>query len=1015
MPRRYRIFLLSARSILSHAKESSDGVTIALNRDAVRHAQLPGPQEQEDNALFFQIQCALHGNDFSPVEDSIVVEDLATVLCYVDFSGIFDRDPSSPRIAKLQTLAEEMFRPEGITLDLGAGPRQYAAFERSGFMSRQGRLSFLRTDLWEPVRRRIMLDLELGLCQLSKLYAYNGLMLSTGARVDGIEIDQPHRVIVVDNHMLKCSNQVITVEDVGGTDSIRRYRRVERKEDFTVTEFDGEGLISKEYAAQVDKVLGSQRKHSSFQVRLPFVKGMLHQVDFHDFLLSAGTTHLTDLWGVKHPVNQVDIILTKSMFKGYGWLTENGKSWEDYWSAFRKYRHALYITNVSKERPQAFTQLNYQFLTTLSMTAEEFRPRDLPDGWDHSPEEDPRQWLTKSTETEYYKLCADPDYRRQVFTQQAKWWGTDHKSRPYLLGKLLEKNSAFLGESVYQEQLDAMAQGLLQDYALGRLQVAGDTRFLSGDLLRFLMLLMDTDLRTKTKKQFPYLEAALNSPLNDNSFYAPKPAYQPGESCTLLRNPHIARNEEIQLLPHHPVENMRKYFFGHLTDVVMVDSFMYAAERLGGADFDGDMVKTIADPIVNQCVRKNYQYHLYRTLNNNTNLPFLKIPAIPAQLRDARDWHARFETVKNTFSSRVGQISNAALVRSVIAYNENTQDEERQRIQEEVETLAILTGLEIDSAKTGVKPDLSPYLGKTRNVRNLFLTYKYLTQDRAEKKKGGASKKATASFLESTDWDKVNSNLERLPYLAWQLERNTPKLRETPQPDDVLFTFASDPQWKEKLPRASLILVEGIIREYESCLTRVRISLAPIREQPHRTDVERILFSRGQEELYSAEELYASFSSLEPDQVTAVLERVRQEDWQFLAPLERQDFIRENLPAQLMESYGELLGDFRAGGYRILGDLLLDIERENQLQVYRQLHRPEDSEQMKEMVQCYENRTARESYREAVARGCRQYLERHIHPKRAVPCALALGKRRFLWDVLLDAVLATARKEERHD
>lgn len=96
MPRRYRIFLLSARSILSHAKESSDGVTIALNRDAVRHAQLPGPQEQEDNALFFQIQCALHGNDFSPVEDSIVVEDLATVLCYVDFSGIFDRTPPLP-------------------------------------------------------------------------------------------------------------------------------------------------------------------------------------------------------------------------------------------------------------------------------------------------------------------------------------------------------------------------------------------------------------------------------------------------------------------------------------------------------------------------------------------------------------------------------------------------------------------------------------------------------------------------------------------------------------------------------------------------------------------------------------------------------------------------------------------------------------------------------------------------------------------------------------------------------
>ena len=88
------------------------------------------------------------------------------------------------------------------------------------------------------------------------------------------------------------------------------------------------------------------------------------------------------------------------------------------------------MTNVSKERPQGFTQLNYQFLTTLSMTGEEFRPRDLPDGWEHSPKEDARQWLTKATETEYYKLRADAAYRRQVFTRQAGWWAPTAKAGP---------------------------------------------------------------------------------------------------------------------------------------------------------------------------------------------------------------------------------------------------------------------------------------------------------------------------------------------------------------------------------------------------------------------------------------------------------------------------------------------------------------------------------------------------------------------------------------------------------
>ena len=1011
MPRRYRIYLLSAKSILSYAKEEGGAVTIALNRDATRRCVVSDRQEQEENALFFQIQCVLHRDGFTPTEEPGVVEDLSAVLCYVDFSGIFDRSPASPRVARLQALAETMFRPEGVTLDLGDGPRQYAAFERSNSMSRQGRLSFLRADLWETVRRRIMLDLELGQCQLSKLYAYNGLMLSTGTRVEGMEIDRPHRVIVVDNHALQRSARVITVEDVGGTDSVRRYQRVERVEDFSVTEFDGEGLISKEYAARLNKALGG--RHTSFQIRLPFVKGMLHQVDFHDFFRSAGTTHLTDLWGVKHPVEKVDVILTRSMFKGYGWLTENGKSWEDYWAAFRKYRHALYVTNVSKERPQGFTQLNYQFLTTLSMTGEEFRPRDLPDGWEHSPKEDARQWLTKATETEYYKLRADGEYRRQVFTRQAGWWGADRKSRAYLLGKLLEKNPAFIGESVYQEQLEAMAQRLLKDYALGRLQVAGDVRFLSGDLLQFLVTLLDVTPKKRTKSQWTFLSVAQSIEFQDHAFYAPRPGYKGKSACTLLRNPHIARNEEILLDPYRPVEQMRKHYLGHLTDVVMVSSTMYAAERLGGADFDGDMVKTIADPIVNRCVQKNYQY---QNLDNLGNLPFLKIPSIQARVQDAKDWRARFQTVRDTFSSRVGQISNAALARSVIAYNENSQAEERQQAREEVETLAILTGLEIDSAKSGVKPDLSPYLGRSRKGKNLFLTYKYRMEGKAEKRKGAWSPaKQARDFLRSTDWEQVDANLERLPYLAWQLEEHTPKLREPSQPDEVLFSFAQDPQWKEKLPQSCLKLVEEMILEYQRCLGRIRVSMAPVREQPHRTDVERILYARGQEELVTAEELYAAFSALEPEQVTALLEQIREQAWQFLPPGEREEFLREHLPGDIVDAYGELLCDFRAGGYRILGDLLLDVERENRLETSRQLHRAGDSEQMEEMLESYENKTAQESYREAAARGCRQYLERHIQPKLAVQCAAALGKRGFLWDVLLDAVLATARKEERRD
>ena len=65
---------------------------------------------------------------------------------------------------------------------------------------------------------------------------------------------------------------------------------------------------------------------------------------------------------------------------------------------------------------------------------------------------------------------------------------------------------------------------------------------------------------------------------------------------------------------------------------------------------------------------------------------------------------------ENWISSRVAQISNAALRRSFFAYDENTNDGAvKEQCRQETETLAILTGLEIDSAKSGIKPNLSTY------------------------------------------------------------------------------------------------------------------------------------------------------------------------------------------------------------------------------------------------------------------------------------------------------------------
>ena len=1007
---KYRIYELSARAVISYGRQQEGTYAFHLSAaETERCKSLSVPHEQDDNALFYQIMCVLHGDAFTGRPGGQLVTDLSDIIFYMDFSGIFDRSGARKKHLIRQEKAKALFRPEGVDLDFGSGPHRYLAFERSGSMSRQARLSFIREDFYDAVRRRIMMDMTIGDCQLSKLYAYNGLMLSSGIRIDGIGIDRPHRVVVIDNPTRTERNvSVITVEDDGTQSSTRKYHRVEKKEDIEITCFDGEGLISKEYARVVDEKLCGKKVHTSFQIRMPYVKGMLHEVDFKDFLILCGTDTITDLWGMEHSVRDVDVILTKSMFKGYGWLTASGMSWEDYWAVFRKYRHALYITNVSKEKPEKTTELNYQFLNTVSLKADEFRPADLPDGWDHSPEEDPRNWLTKQTELAYYSFCADESFRQNYFLEKLErvsWWER-HQGKDQILAAVLKKNPRFINEPVYAKRLEDEADKIVEQYAVGRLIVAGDNRYLSGDLLDFLAFLLPT-VPPRKRRQRMFYSTVMTDHFPESSFYAPQAAYAHDDACTLLRNPHIARNEELQLSFYDAKEErkqMRHYYFGHLTDVVMVDSNMLAAERLGGADYDGDIIKTISDPILNACVRRNYnlyRYEKHKSLTNTENIPLLMIPTAQPQIRSADDWEARFETVRSTFSSRVGQICNAALDRSIIAYNENSDAEERERCREETETLAILTGLEIDSAKSGIRPDLDEYLTHKAVKRSAFLKYKTLVED-AETRHAWYEPTHAAKvkeFFKKVDWDEVDSNVERLPYLAQQLKKNTPRIKAKPTKDEELFSFAAQqPNWREQLDSDKLAAVATLLQDYDACLSRIRACRVPLKEKKRKSDVERILYARGQEDAYDPDELYALFGSLPSERVSALQHAIREQAWHLMDEDARERFLREWLPE--FEDIYDLLTDFRFGGYRILGDIVCDMEDENTGREKKQLFRESDSKAFTAMMRAFADKSASRSYRDAVTAKCRELLTAIVRPTLAVRYVVALGRRDLLWDLL---------------
>ena len=129
----------------------------------------------------------------------------------------------------------------------------------------------------------------------------------------------------------------------------------------------------------------------------------------------------------------------------------------------------------------------------------------------------------------------------------------------------------------------------------------------------------------------------------------------------------------------------------------------------------------------------------------------------------------------------------------------------------------------------------------------------------AEKKK---------AFFANTDWSAVTSNVERLPYLAEMLRLHTPKLKPKPAKDSELFAFAVVPDWKDKLDQKILAAVTALLKDYEACLSRIRACRAPIKHKAKQNDIERILYSRGQEEEFDSDTLYAVFSELHPKPCT---------------------------------------------------------------------------------------------------------------------------------------------------
>ena len=645
--------------------------------------------ECEDSALYYQLKQVLKDEIKSFKEDSF-----KKIYFFINFKDAFPLKDRAPFDALFEN---------GVMLDFNGETKLFVPFLSSQSQSKKCIFAFIREDLFKPLRARLDLDLPFeknienkSFAFLPKLYAYRALYLSSSTEALrcgdelGKEFFTPENIIVLPEKPNKPTTEVKVFTAKSKQQLSNKGEAVLEQQDaatiVNTTCFDGEGIISPCGAKIINDHLKEDLRGKSFQVRMPFLKGMLHTVDFKKFLsdnkIVGDKVIIKDAFGIERDILKANIIIRPSVFKLKSLLDGTFATKEEqeafcgkdvmeyYFNKLCEYNHGLYIVKTeSSFKNTHFVRLSSQQLSTFDLSLKDV------DGIIDEHLKMADAFLPQNIEnlenSELLQIEDKPDWI-----------------------KLLEKEPRFLNDPHIQTTIKNHRVSRYNDIAQGRILVKGENRFLSGDLYAFLVDIVGrvAIIDNSYKKVYDKLK---NNRMKNGGVYMPGMAPD-GRKVALLRSPHLSRNEDVCTKTFYSKEYNE--YFKELTGVAMTGHSSYIPNALGGADFDGDQISIIYDKrIIHACHDSGYT----EIEGEESALPFIKIEELQSVGKTNKYNYVSSDAVYNTFSNRIGNISNAAIKIAAVEYDKNIEKNENMF---SAALCTILTGNEIDATKKGIRP-----------------------------------------------------------------------------------------------------------------------------------------------------------------------------------------------------------------------------------------------------------------------------------------------------------------------
>ena len=604
---------------------------------------------QQDNLLFRQVRLITGDN-----------RKFQNYVIFVDGNGV----------SKYEDAVRHMVR-DGIIVD---GVR-YVYGCRSASMVRNRIFSFVHEDIWPELNERLTLGREPQRTVLSKYEAYKSLALSSCHCLDGWH---PTMIVVPDLTLTVRGQNISYLVDkttmLTNKDGVQfpwTQKDIETSiRDVEINAFDGVGLIDTTLAKQAEEIIGSHSPVTTFILRGAFVKGLLVAVDYQSFFAEHGVDYIQDIFGRWYDAHGSYMIVTKSMFKGYSYFTPNGMAseYDQYLDLVEKYQHVYGIAkyNYSFEEEPRSARLNYQVLQDLDLNFDDFCEIAKPS----------MEWAERVVD-------GDP-----LFTFAFLGLTADRCVPVNAYARAIMKNPEMLNERCVRKYVRDSVRKYIEDMKCGRLFADASFRFLVPDLILFMEHVAGLPLR---------------GCLAPDEFYSKsRDGICEGQYC-ILRNPHIGPSEHVILIGKTSPEIER--YFGHLSNIAMIGSYSLTAQRLNGADFDGDLVNVVKNEMMMKGVRKD--------------LP------IVIDLEDKTPALAEENTVENriglalrTYVSNIGSFSNTST-----AYHNRiaSSPEQKAEFLRRISIISLLTGREIDRAKCGTNVTLPHYIEKQAGPLPAFM------------------------------------------------------------------------------------------------------------------------------------------------------------------------------------------------------------------------------------------------------------------------------------------------------